>query len=133
MFWSKPIFINLSDTKETHGFLMILRGIEVNQQNQVYFFPILPFCKGFLVFSGGIKWEYWPLSFSNIRSEIWLLFRAATGGVLKKDILKIFTKFSQNHLCQSLLFNKAGDLKLAIFLKNEHSGIGVSLWTLRNF
>ena len=39
---------------------------------------------------------------------------AATRGVLK-----IFTKFTGKHLCQSLFFNIAADLRLAILLKRD--------------
>ena len=41
---------------------------------------------------------------------------AATGGSVRKGILRNFSKFTGRHLCQSLFFNKvAGGLKWAEF------------------
>ena len=35
-----------------------------------------------------------------------VMTEAATGGVLKKAVLKTFAKFIEKYLCQSLFFNK---------------------------
>ena len=35
-----------------------------------------------------------------------------SGGVLSKEVLKIFVKFTEKHLCRSLLFNKVAGWKL---------------------
>ena len=42
------------------------------------------------------------------------LKKQSSGGVLSKDVLKIFAKFSEKHLRRNLFFNKvAGNLKLS--------------------
>ena len=51
---------------------------------------------------------------------------AATGGVIKKGVLKNFAKFTGKHWCQSLFFNKDADLNPATSSKTD-SGTGVFL------
>ena len=43
-----------------------------------------------------------------------------------KGVLRNFTKFTEKHLCQSLFFNKVGDIRPATYLKRD-SGTGVFL------
>ena len=38
---------------------------------------------------------------------------------IKKSVLKVFTKFTGKHLCQSLFFNKVADLTPATLLKKR--------------
>ena len=45
---------------------------------------------------------------------------------MKKGVLTNVTKFTEKHLCQSLLFNKVAGLRPATSLKKD-SGIGVFL------
>ena len=50
----------------------------------------------------------------------------------KKGVLKSFTNFTGKHLCWSLFFKKAADLRGATLLKRS-SSTDLSLWILRNF
>ena len=44
----------------------------------------------------------------------------AIGGVLSEEMfLKIFAKFKEKHLCQSLVFNKVAGLRPATLLKKK--------------
>ena len=55
----------------------------------------------------------------------WFLFvEAATRGVLiKKDVIRNFTKFSEKHLCQSLFFNKVAGLRPATLLEKTQAQV----------
>ena len=58
---------------------------------------------------------------------------AASGGVLVwKSALRNFAKFTEEHLCQSLYFNKVPGLCPATLLKRDF-GTSVFLWILQNF
>ena len=50
----------------------------------------------------------------------------------KKGALRNFAKFTEKHLCRSLVFNKIAGLRPATLLKRG-SGTGVFLRILRNF
>ena len=50
----------------------------------------------------------------------------------KKGALRIFTKFTGKHLCQSLFFDKVTGLRPTTLLKKD-SGTDVFLWILRYF
>ena len=45
-----------------------------------------------------------------IYARIYVSTEAATRGVLKKGVLRNFTKFTGKHLCHSLFFNKISGL-----------------------
>ena len=51
---------------------------------------------------------------------------------VKTGVLTNFTKFTGNHLCQSLILSKVAGLRLATFLKRD-SGTSVFRWILWNF
>ena len=55
-----------------------------------------------------------------------LTIRSSRQTVVKKGILKNFTKFIGKHLCQRLFFNKVALLSLLIYQKRD-SGTGVFL------
>ena len=55
-----------------------------------------------------------------------LYAEAATRGVIEKDVLKNFIKFTENHLRWSLFFNKLAALRPTILLKRG-SDTGVFL------
>ena len=55
-----------------------------------------------------------------------LTIRSSRQTVVKKGILKNFTKFIGKHLCQRLFFNKVALLSLLIYQKSD-SGTGVFL------
>ena len=62
------------------------------------------------------------ISFSNIvlcTCLIGTLSRRSRPGVLKKGVLRNFTKFTGKHLCQSLFFNKVAGLRPATLLKKR--------------
>ena len=50
--------------------------------------------------------------------------KQSSGGVLSKDVLKKFAKFTGKHLCQSLFFNKVADWKLKN-VRISHCGCSV--------
>ena len=50
---------------------------------------------------------------------------------VRTGVARIFTKFTEKHLCQGLFFNKVAGLR-QLYWKRD-SGTGVSLWILRNF
>ena len=50
----------------------------------------------------------------------------------KKNVLKNFTKFTGNQLCQSLFFNKIAGLRPTTLLKKRLM-TGFFLWILRNY
>ena len=51
---------------------------------------------------------------------------AATVGFYKKSVLKIYAKYTEKHLRQSLFFNKVAGLRLTTLLKGD-SGTSVFL------
>ena len=59
-----------------------------------------------LAFVMGVEWENF-------------LFSLATGGVLKKGVLRNFAKFTGKHLCQNLFFNKVAGQRPATLLEKR--------------
>ena len=45
--------------------------------------------------------------------------KQSPGGLLQKDVLRNFAKFTEKHLCQSLFFNIVAGLRLAALLKKR--------------
>ena len=45
--------------------------------------------------------------------------KQSSRGVLKKDVLRNFAKFTGKHLCQSLFFNKVAGLRPATLSKKR--------------
>ena len=58
-------------------------------------------------------------------TQLLVVQKQLSGGVLQKGGLKNFTKFTGKQLCQSLFFNKVAGLRLAILL-NENSRVQFS-------
>ena len=58
----------------------------------------------------------------------------SSGGILSKEkmFLKIFTKFTENHLCRSLLFNKVASWKSET-VRSSHWRCSVKKGVLKNF
>ena len=52
-------------------------------------------------------------------TQLLVIQKQLSGGVLQKVALKNFTKFTGKQLCKSLFFNKVAGLKLAILLKEN--------------
>ena len=51
---------------------------------------------------------------------------------VRKGVVGNFGKFTEQHLCQSLLFNKVAGLNLQLYWKRD-PGTGIFRWILRNF
>ena len=52
-------------------------------------------------------------------TQLLVIQKQLSGGVLQKGALKNFTKFTGKQLCKGLFFNKVAGLKLAILLKEN--------------
>ena len=52
-------------------------------------------------------------------TQLLVIQKQLSGGVLQKGALKNFIKFTGKQLCKSLFFNKVAGLKLAILLKEN--------------
>ena len=64
------------------------------------------------------------------RERISFIFhkKQSSRGVLRKDVLKNFAKFSGKHLCQSLLFNKVAGLRLQIKKETLAQVLSCKFW-----
>ena len=61
---------------------------------------------------------YWIAT--DYLSELWSLFRSSNMSCsVRKGVPRNLEKFTGKHLCQSLFFNKFGELKPAILLKKR--------------
>ena len=73
------------------------------------------------IFTNQLNFQYWKLCvLLKIQLTSIIYLQAATGGVLlKKVFLKIFAKFTGEHLYQSLFFNKVAGPRPSTLVKKK--------------